>query len=737
MNRLTILLICWTLALAASAQTKYYETRGTVRDAETREVLSGVDVRDTVEHVSTVTNADGSFVLKTRHKPSALRLSHVGYTPSMPDCSAIVDAPLRIALRREAVSLPEVTVLLQDPKSLLQEAIAKIPVNYAQRPELLKGFYRETTQRRRKFIYVAEALTDVYKNSYSKGTARDAVAITKARRLISTHAKDTLGAKMQGGPSLATQLDLVRHFEDLLSDEMLEHYRLTIGLPETTEGRRQIVVEMEPYARQENAFYYARIWIDTGTLAFTRFELSLDMRDKTLAGRFMLLHKPRGVRFKPIEMTLTASYGTEDGVTRLRYVKSHSRFQCDWKRKWFHSTYDVISEMAITGRYPEPEVHPIARRDAFPKTSSLYDRAELFEAPDFWGSENIIAPSESLEKGIGKLKKRSMESNASDMKRRPFDATAPLVHDPVLARCDSTYYLFGTGMHIDRMKSSDLKTWEPMEPVMESTPQWAKDTVPGYRGHTWAPDIRKAGNTWYLYYSCSTFGKNLSAIGLMTNKTLDPASPDYKWEDQGLVVKSTPGQTDWNAIDPCLIVDEHGTPWLTWGSFWDGIQLVELSSDFRTPAGTPRTIARRRHKNHLTDSLTNEDQARAKEAPEAGVNAIEAPFIIYRDGWYYLFVSWDYCCKGPNSNYKTAVGRSRTVNGPYLDRSGRDMSEGGGNLIAGPSEAYYGIGHCSAYEFDGQWYFIAHGYSAADGGMSRLTVRQMNFDAEGWPVVGF
>lgn len=405
MNRLTILLMVWTLVLMASGQGMYFVTEGTVRDAETRERLSGVEVRDTMEHVWTVTNTDGRFVLKTQHKPTALRLSHVGYAPVMPDSSVIGREPLRIALKRQAVDLPEVTILLQDPKALLREAIAKIPRNYAREPELLKGFYRETTQRRRKFIYVAEALTEVYKNSYGRGAARDAVAITKARRLISTQAKDTLGAKMRGGPSLATQLDLVKNFEDLLSDEMLDHYRLRMDMPETTEGRQQLVVAMDPVEYQDAAYYYARIWIDAQTLAFTRFELSLDMRDRQLASRFMLLHKPRGVRFKPLEMTLTASYGTEDGVTRLRYVRSHSRFQCDWKRRLFHSTYDVISEMAITGQYPATEVHPIARKDAFPKSSSLYDRAELFEAPDFWGSENIIAPSESLEKGIEKLKK--------------------------------------------------------------------------------------------------------------------------------------------------------------------------------------------------------------------------------------------------------------------------------------------------------------------------------------------
>ena len=134
-------------------------------------------------------------------------------------------------------------------------------------------------------------------------------------------------------------------------------------------------------------------------------------------------------------------------------------------------------------------------------------------------------------------------------------------------RCDGIYYIFSTGQGIGCMTSTDMKTWQPSRSVMPTIPQWAIDSVPGYRGHTWAPDISEHNGTWYMYYSCSTFGKNGSAIGLMTNRTLNPESPDYKWEDQGMVVRSIQRKTNWNAIDPNLIVDEKGNPWLTWGSF--------------------------------------------------------------------------------------------------------------------------------------------------------------------------
>jgi len=221
----------------------------------------------------------------------------------------------------------------------------------------------------------------------------------------------------------------------------------------------------------------------------------------------------------------------------------------------------------------------------------------------------------------------------------------------------------------------------------------------------------------------------------MTNKTLNPESPDYKWTDQGVVVRSVQRKTNWNAIDPNMIVDDKGNPWLTWGSFWDGIQLVKLKKDFKTPVGEPKTVARRYLRRNMAQLVSPEDQARAAQAPDAGANAIEAPFLIKDGKYYYLFVSWDYCCKGVNSNYKVAVGRSKNIEGPYLDRNGKDMAEGGGEVIAQRDNQFYGIGHSSAYKFDGQWYFMAHAYSVADNGASKLVIKKMHFDSDGWPVL--
>ncbi|MFN3800317.1 arabinan endo-1,5-alpha-L-arabinosidase [Belliella pelovolcani] len=299
------------------------------------------------------------------------------------------------------------------------------------------------------------------------------------------------------------------------------------------------------------------------------------------------------------------------------------------------------------------------------------------------------------------------------------------VHDPVVIKQGDTFYLFCTGFGVAVWSSPDLKQWKREAPVFAEAPTWANDINPEFKNHIWAPDIAFHNDQYYLYYSVSAFAKNTSAIGLAVNKTLDPTSPDFKWEDKGIVIQSVPGRDLWNAIDPNLVFDEAGTPWLNYGSFWNGMKLVKLADDLKTVQNGPEdwyTISRRERSFELDDR-------------NPGDGAVEAPFIFKKDGWYYLFVSFDYCCRGVNSTYKMVVGRSKDVKGPYLDRFGKSMFEGGGTLVLEGNADWHGVGHNSAYTFDKQDYLIFHGYDAHDNGRSKLLIREMKWDSEGWPIV--
>lgn len=297
----------------------------------------------------------------------------------------------------------------------------------------------------------------------------------------------------------------------------------------------------------------------------------------------------------------------------------------------------------------------------------------------------------------------------------------PMVHDPVMAKEGDTYYLYFTGHNISSMSTKDLSEWCFERGVFQRPPQWAMDSVRGYRGHTWAPDIIYYKGNYHLFYSCSTFGKNTSAIGHAYRKTLAPGAEP--WTDTGAVVVSH-SSDNYNAIDPNIVIDEEGHPWMTFGSFWGGIQLVRLTDDMTSTLKPEKmyTICTRRF----------DVPAELPSMPE---NAVEAPFIFRHGDFYYLFVSYDFCCRGLKSTYKVVVGRSKEVTGPYVDKEGRKLTQGGGSLVIAQNDEFVAIGHSAAYHFDGKDYFLAHGYSRTDNGASKLFLREMTWDEDGWPVV--
>jgi arabinan endo-1,5-alpha-L-arabinosidase len=295
------------------------------------------------------------------------------------------------------------------------------------------------------------------------------------------------------------------------------------------------------------------------------------------------------------------------------------------------------------------------------------------------------------------------------------------VHDPSIIRAGDTYYVFSTnqpgggGAQIPWRRSKDLRHWEKGGYVFSGLPDWTQDAVPGTEG-VWAPDISYFNGLYLLYYAVSTFGKNRSAIGLATNTTLDPDSPDYRWQDRGLVFKSEEGD-NFNAIDPNHAVDLQGRHWLSFGSFWGGLKMIELDPATGKPPVGNRPIF----------SLA--------KRPNPELDAIEGAFIIEREGYYYLFCSFDFCCQGANSNYYTVVGRSRSITGPYGDNNRFAMSDGNGMVVLkSDSGRWRGPGGCSILRDAGQDYIVYHAYDARREGVPTLRIAPLAWSADGWPT---
>jgi arabinan endo-1,5-alpha-L-arabinosidase len=324
------------------------------------------------------------------------------------------------------------------------------------------------------------------------------------------------------------------------------------------------------------------------------------------------------------------------------------------------------------------------------------------------------------------------------------------IHDPVMAKEGNTYYAFGTGISV--ASSTDMKTWTPQPPVFATAPAWAATIAEGGGRRQWAPDIYRHNNRWYLYYSISAFGRNTSAIGVASTPTLNPNAPGFGWTDHGMVVQSVPGRDMWNAIDPQVTHDAQGRPWLLFGSFWGGLKITRLK-DSLTALSDPQewhTIAARERYWRLDERDAGDaanPQLKYDSLYPPNVMAttrnmmngsIEAPFVFRKGDWYYLFVSWDRCCRGVESTYKVVVGRSKEITGPYLDKEGQRMDHGGGSAVVGDyftSARFAAGGHNSVYTLDGKDFFVMHAYDRNDQGRSKLVIREIEWDAGGWPVV--
>ncbi len=399
-------LFCLFVAATAYAQTDSlrYVVRGVVTDSNGGRPLAFVSVTLPGTNYATVTNEEGSFTIKSDTPPRFVAFSLLGYQPTT--VPADRDQMMRVSLNRGEFTLDPAQVMTGEPLAILREAISRIDRNSPRDPELFDCFYRETVQKRQRFIYISEAVMRMYKSPFRDIFVPDRIAVLKSRLLTSPRQTDTLAVKVSGGPTQAVDLDLVRNRGVILNDDDLELYRLELLDPAMIDNRRHIVIGFSPAREVEYALQNGQIFIDQETLAISRIDLSLDMSDPIKATRVMLVRKPADIRFNPREMSLLLNYKQENGLNRISYVRTVFRFTCNSRRRLLNTDFTAVAEMVVTNRRTGAEAVPIPRTEAFRSADNLADKTDLYADPDFWKDYNIIEPTESLENAINRLKRQ-------------------------------------------------------------------------------------------------------------------------------------------------------------------------------------------------------------------------------------------------------------------------------------------------------------------------------------------
>ncbi|MGW7520779.1 arabinan endo-1,5-alpha-L-arabinosidase [Streptomyces sp. NPDC054796] len=277
------------------------------------------------------------------------------------------------------------------------------------------------------------------------------------------------------------------------------------------------------------------------------------------------------------------------------------------------------------------------------------------------------------------------------------------IHDPSMAKVGSGYVLYGSNNRLDARTSPDRTAFKNAGSAFSQPLSWWGTYSP--ERSPWAPDITKVGSTYYMYYAVSSFGSNKSAIGLATSSTGAPGS----FSDKGIVY-STSTSSDHNAIDPDLLVDSDGRWWMTFGSWWTGIKVMEL--------------------NPATGKRLNSSMAGVASAS----GGIEGPTMVKNGGYYYLFSSYGKCCAGTSSTYSIRVGRSTKPTGPFTDRSGKALTAGGGTPVLETHDRIIGPGGQDVlHDSDGDL-LVYHYYDGNDNGTPKLGVNLMSWSG-GWPTV--
>ena len=404
---MTALLLLSSYPLQAQEEGNYFIVSGTVKDKQTKKKLEYVNISVPGTNVGTITNSDGEFTIKVQDSLQAkvVEISHIGYYNYRIALTGNDMVDENVMLTQNANVLEEVVVRAHDPRMLVEEAMNRIGKNYSEKPTLLTGFYRETAQKGKRYINISEAIIDVYKTPYDEDASRDRVQIFKGRALLSQKASDTLIVKLLGGPNLSLYVDIVKNPDILLDKTTLGYFSFRMEESVVMDNRPQYVISFQPQAILPYALHYGKLYIDKESLAFTRAEFNLNMEDRDKATSAILKKKPAGLRFRPVEVSFLVTYKQVNGKSYLNYIRNEVRFKCDWKRRLFSTNYAMVSEMVVTDS-KDQAVNAIPYKMSFKSSQSLSDKVSDFRDENFWGSYNIIEPTESLEKAATKLRKQ-------------------------------------------------------------------------------------------------------------------------------------------------------------------------------------------------------------------------------------------------------------------------------------------------------------------------------------------
>lgn len=383
--------------------------KGKVVDKETLAplVFASVSVKET--NVATVTNIDGEFQIKIAETEASknLEITFLGYKNKLIPLSEMKNSGFKNIIPMETAPIPikEIIVKPMMPEEIVEKMIGGINKNYADVPNLMTAFYRETIRKNRTYVSIGEAVVEIFKAPYNSDLRFDGTRIYKGRKSTDTEKMDTVLFKLQGGPVTALELDMAKNPEAILTRDAMKYYDYTLAGVIEIDGKPHFVVEFIQKPSVEIPLFLGRFYIDTRSYALSTAEFGFNLTNKAEATALFIKKKPLGMEVTPEIATYMVKYREQDGKWYFAYSRAEVKFKVNWKKRLFNTNYTTMSEIAVTDR-TDQEVIKFASKDKLRYSDIFLEEVAAFADPDFWGEYNVIEPDQSIESAIRRIARK-------------------------------------------------------------------------------------------------------------------------------------------------------------------------------------------------------------------------------------------------------------------------------------------------------------------------------------------
>jgi hypothetical protein len=401
---ITMLIVLSTQLIMA--QTKEY--KGKVVDNITNETKLFASIAISNSNIGTVTNADGTFIIKVPENKinEKLIISYIGYNnSSVPISELKTNSTNIIPIAKKSVELSTITATPKNPEEIVRAVISNLDDKYYTDKAILEAFYRESIKERKHYQTLAEAVVNIYKAHNNSVFGNDQVNIQKGRKSINHKDIDTLLVKLRGGPRILMYLDLIKNPSMILNDDYIKFYDYELQSIVTIDNKPHYVIQFNQKPYVNFPLYNGKFYIDIEKLALREAIFSMNMINDIEVQRRFLRKKPLFMKFKPKYANYHIKYEEKDGKYMFDYARASINFICDYKHKLFKNQYTITSEMVVTDRNFK-NVMPFAKHQQFYGNEILSDKLSSFSDQKFWGDKNIIDPTHDINKAIERIIKR-------------------------------------------------------------------------------------------------------------------------------------------------------------------------------------------------------------------------------------------------------------------------------------------------------------------------------------------